>query len=272
MGEEGQEEKKKRREPDEEILGTSLTDGLCGESTIDLGAGSTIDLGAGAASSVDLEETSRGKGSNPVPYSAGTVRGDGSNLNANRDSTTGTSCERNDSDEVPCDAMQDCGQGLHAGTAATTEGPPDNNSKQGVYDESNGGSEGGGGQGGDDEIACSDTTGAAAVAAGAATAGSTQSFVPNLKQVVVARTHSGDRRHFGDSDVRDNGSNSGGGGQRGHRQRACQDKGSSVGPSATKVVSPLGGGSLRENQDLLDPAFGNSRKVGGLVKNVLCRA
>lgn len=230
----GEEEEEKQRRPGLGALSTSPNDGLCGGSTIDLRAGSTIALGAGAVSSVDLEETSRGQGSLPVPAAATTNRGDDRYFRTNHDDEANKDSETNGSDEVPRDVIQDCRRGLQAGMAAKRAGAPEKDTEEGGQDEGKGGGEGDGGYN-DGNLARSHP----ADAAGAAT----------------------DRRRVGDGDSGDNGSNGCGGGQRRHRQRARQHEGPSTRPAVTKVMAPLGGGSLREKQNLRDPALGESKKV-----------
>lgn len=237
----GEEERQKQKRPGLGTLNSNPNGELYGGSTTDLTGGSTIDLSA--ASSVNLKAA---QGSLPAPAASGT----------SRDDITGKSGARICSGETPRDVMQDCRPGLQTGTAPKGAGSPENGPEEDGQEEGTGGGEGDG-EYGFDSFTRLDSAGAT----GATTSGRVQPSSPNREQF-VAGTNSGGQQRVCDDDIDGNGSEGGGGGQRGHPQRTQQDEGLSATPSATKDMAPLGGGSLNKEQDLRDAALGDFRKVG----------
>lgn len=247
-GEEEEEEEKDedQRGPGLGGLSTSPKGGFVEGSAVNLGAGSTIDLGADAASSVNLEEASYGKGSVGTasrnyaeePFagaSTRTGRGDGGEtFRAHRRDAPGESDDGGGRGDSSRGMLQRSRQGLPAGKVAERAGVLIKSDT-----ESAGRERGGGGYGG------SKRTGAgSAGSAGAANADNgRQPSSPRLKRLEAGTKRSG-RKRTGD------GGDGGGEDGRRRRPRGTRHKVSSVG-STSSCGSPTRAGTtpaLRKRQ------------------------
>lgn len=267
--EEEDEEDEEQKGPDLGGLSTNPKGDFGGDSAVIPGAGSMIDLGADAASSVNLEEASYGKGSAGTtgrnnaekpfadgPSASRTGRGDGDEtFRAHGGENLGESSDGGGRGESSGDMLKRSRQGVPAGDVAERAGALNI-----TVTEAAGGERDGGGYGGSKRArACS---AGPAGAANTADKGKRPSS-PRLKRL-EARTKPGGRKRTGDG-----GDGGGEDGPRG-RPRESRHKASSVGSCSAKRMSPSSGGSqrrvgttpaLRKKQERSGATLGH-RKVG----------